>query len=420
MAQQTFQEKKGEGKRLRRQLIKVRQEGLDGFNPDQVLDLRAIARRLIAEGSDQERIKALLELAIAHFSEVETKFGTEATSEAARLWFGLDPATRDKDHLKRHEAAAGHLGQKVRRFENEYASEILKRLVTLLVRLDNEQPSPDEEPTGKIDSAAPAPSHGGAEEEAQAKPRHSRRRAAGLIAVTVLAVVLISWALVVLFMRGIAFFSHEPSTHLSKTSTPPPGTVIDAATGGVAHHIDRHTNRQDAYLSGGESFRACDLTTETKCAYNAQKPPAVSDGDVVEIGIMLYNPGESPVPYATLFVIRSSMVSSTLPRQSSIQLNLTINWPEATGLKLSPIREELNLPAASPRDGYISLAYIPGSTVLTNRKHHFIARLPDGIMEGGLALASLGSPASCFDCGTEYIRFVFFKARVGAVRHKKP
>jgi hypothetical protein len=58
------------------------------------------------------------------------------------------------------------------------------------------------------------------------------------------------------------------------------------------------------------------------------------------------------------------------------------------------------------------LTYLPGSTVLFGARGEVLARLPDGIMEGGIALVNVGAPASCSYCETEYTRYVNFKVRV--------
>jgi hypothetical protein len=136
-----------------------------------------------------------------------------------------------------------------------------------------------------------------------------------------------------------------------------------------------------------------------------------SPGDILKFKLRLHNPGHAPLPYAELYV--SEWSSS----EADIRVNLDIEM-EGRGGTMTPAG-----PPASPADinligaqALTGLAYIPGSTLLEDARSRFLGRLPNGIMEAGIALANIGAPASCFACDTDYVRFVSFKAQVVA-RH---
>jgi hypothetical protein len=188
---------------------------------------------------------------------------------------------------------------------------------------------------------------------------------------------------------------------------PPSGTVVSAQTGEVVTSFQRSTP-QDAQVGGGDIFRVCDRTTEHPCQWLRESPPIkVEDGDLIEFGILLNNGGDAAVPYARLTVERWGG-GITPEKTNPMSAKLDIQWN--TGISRG-VHAEVKLEAKG-RQGFTDFNYVPGSTVLRTRNHRLLGRLPDGIMDNGIALANIGSPASCYYCDQRYIRLVFFEARV--------
>jgi hypothetical protein len=214
-------------------------------------------------------------------------------------------------------------------------------------------------------------------------------------------------AAVVLVIGGAAYLTEHFDSGESARAIPPPGTVIDAQTGRVATNI-QHITPQNAQIDGGSIFRACDRTTEHPCKWNSdERSIEVHKGDLIEFGILLHNGGDPAVPYLRLTVERwgGGMTPERQNLMSAI-LDLQYHSGIAHGVEA---RAEFIAPG---RRGFTDLNYVPSSTVLLTGKHRFVAQLPDGIMDNGIALANVGSPASCYYCDMRYTRFVFFKARV--------
>lgn len=387
------------------QLYLLRREGPGGVLIGKVPYLTKIAERLVPdEGDQRRRLKISIELAIGDL-EPESQ-------EIALLWFGLHEDTRGLDKDEREIVAAERRFVSHGSFRAHHMRPLIDALGERLVarydslasasRSENDQPA---KTRPKPTSTWPQSSLRERYVLSRRPPRHLfkwvRLLPGALVAVAIALVPAVLWEDLTRSDRL------DPSKKV-----PPPGTVIDAATGEAAQRVNRQVNKQGAYISGGALFRACNLTTEDPCKYSPDEQPQVRDGDIVKFGIMLHNPNESPLPYTTVVMSRAAMGSSA-PPYTFIQANLTIDWPENREASAGPIREELKLP--SPVEGYASLAYIPGSTVLEDENSHFLSHLPDGIMEDGVALANVGSPASCFSCHKEYIRFIFFKARVGVI-----
>lgn len=224
--------------------------------------------------------------------------------------------------------------------------------------------------------------------------------------------------MVLVFGAGAYFVERAISGGEQASAIPPPGTVISAQTGQPAVNVQRSTP-QIAQLEFGHIFRACDRRAEHPCRYDAdQGPIEAKPGDLLEFGIRLHNGNDASVPYAHLTVelwggegtiIEHDSSGAVTERRDPLAAKLDIEYK--TGISHDGIEEtvEINVPESS---GYTALNYVPGSTVLMDRQHHLVARLPDGIMDSGLALADIGSPSSCYFCDLRYTRLVFFRAKV--------
>jgi hypothetical protein len=229
--------------------------------------------------------------------------------------------------------------------------------------------------------------------------------------------------LVVIFVIGLgatASFVEDALSGAEPAPTiPPTGTVIDAQTGEPAMNV-QHSTPQVAQIGAGGIFRACDLTREHPCRYERnQGPIKARPGDLLELGIRLHNGNDASVPYARFtvemwggngtFTERDSHGNVISEGRDPLSAKLDIEY--RTGTTDEGIEEsvEIDVPESA---GYTALNYVPGSTFLLDRHHHLVGRLPDGIMDSGLALADIGSPSSCYFCDIRYTRFIFFKARV--------
>lgn len=224
--------------------------------------------------------------------------------------------------------------------------------------------------------------------------------------------------MVLVFGVGSYFVESAISGGDRASAIPPPGTVIDAQTGRPAVNVQRSTP-QVAQLEFGHIFRACDRTTEHPCRYDSdQGPVRAKPGDLLEFGILLHNGNDASVPYARFTIelwggvgtiIEHDSSGAVRERRDPMAAKLDVEYK--TGISHEGIEEqvEIDVPDGS---GYTALNYVPGSTVLMNRHRHLVARLPDGIMDSGLALADIGSPSSCYFCDIRYTRLVFFRAKL--------
>jgi hypothetical protein len=197
----------------------------------------------------------------------------------------------------------------------------------------------------------------------------------------------------------------------STAMLPAPGSIVDAANGEIVPRLLTRVPRQPAQIAGGHIFRACDLSAEARCSYPLDRwKLAARPGDLIQFKFRLHNPGPAPLPYATFVV---SWSGSSL---ADVLVQLEAEWPLRRGHAAMP-------PSISPvgidlpgHGGFQGLAYVPGSAVLLDQHNGFLGRLPDGLMENGIALADIGAPASCFYCDLKYVRFVSFRARVNEAR----
>lgn len=231
-------------------------------------------------------------------------------------------------------------------------------------------------------------------------------------------VIVIVVPIVLLIGVGAYFVEGTVSESGKALTIPPSGTVINAQTGEPAVNVQRSTP-QIAQIEFGNIFRACDRATEHPCRYEAgQGPIEAKPGDLLEFGIRLHNGNDAPVPYAHLTVelwgsggtiVERDSSGAVKERRAPLPVNLDIEY--RTGISHEGIEEtvEIDVPESS---GYTALNYVPDSTVLVDRQHHLVARLPDGIMDSGLALADIGAPSSCYFCDLRYTRLVFFRAKV--------
>jgi hypothetical protein len=226
-------------------------------------------------------------------------------------------------------------------------------------------------------------------------------------------------ALTVLVVASLAYLVESVVTAGHSQAVPPPGTIIDAQTGEPALHV-QHSTPQLAQIGAGSIFRACDRTTEHPCRYKPdQGPLKASPGDLIELGVRLHNGNDASVPYARFTVeiwggngtIAEYDADGAVTEKRRAPMSAVLKIEYRTGTSHEGIEEEveIDVPKSS---GYTSLNYVPGSTILTDRHNRPISRLPDGIMDSGLALADIGSPSSCYFCDIRYTRLIFFLARV--------
>ncbi len=205
------------------------------------------------------------------------------------------------------------------------------------------------------------------------------------------------------------------SGHSSPKVVPPIGTVIDATTGQLVKHVSSHTTPQFVQVGGGNILQACDPTTHPGCGVTGEEgaPLRVHIGDIVEFSTSLFNPNDIPVPYLRMYA--STYGSSAGPGD---WLTMSIRWPTQAGRMRGPGRID-RVEVIYPHSVmFPSLTYIPGSTVLFKPHDQLLAHLPDGIMEGGIALTNVGPPTSCSYCEQEYQRHVNFEVRV--TNHGQP
>jgi hypothetical protein len=132
-------------KQLRRDITRVRTFGLGWSGLAYMSVLLKIARRISSQGTDRERVEEALLLAISDYGEPRDQ-------DVARLWFGLDPSTRDRSLRERLEAA-------VERWEGQRAESTVRtkdgrrivrfladRLLDRYAKTDDPQPVPTQAP----------------------------------------------------------------------------------------------------------------------------------------------------------------------------------------------------------------------------------------------------------------------------------
>lgn len=374
---------------LPKQLYELRRESFAGVRPQKVPDLLKIARRLVPDGELSQQLESSVELAIGDL---------KADQEIALLWFGLHKDTRGKDKAARTQAAAEARFVSVKGFEVHIQRRLIDEICEALVTRHAAATQP---PPLKLDHQQTAKPHR-PPQGWRWRLRPDLRGVGRTIFIAVLAagagVATILWSL----PAGVTAL--DPSKEV-----PPTETVLNARDGSVIQRPNKTPSQQLGFISDYQIFRACNLSTvEGRCQF--PPPPeatAVNPGNVLLLGLSVRESGEAPLPFVT-FVARRRWASN-----HSAQVEMVVDWPgESRKLVPQPVKEKLTfvLPGTY---GYLNLVYLPGSTELRGPDWgHFVAHLPDGIMEGGIALANLGPPVSCFKCFDGYKRYIFFKVRV--------
>jgi len=205
---------------------------------------------------------------------------------------------------------------------------------------------------------------------------------------------------VALMLLGVAYIvtSLAASGGSQSTVIPPSGTVIDATTGHAVKHVGSRTTPQFVQIGGGDIFQACNFTNPP-CRYaKGSALLKAKVGDVIEFSITLHDPSNLQVPYMKLYVTTYGHTAEA-----------HISWKAEHSIYRITDSAAVEFPASATAP---DLTYIPGSTVLFDQKRRVLAHLPDGIVEGGIALTDVGAPASCSYCEREYERYVNFKVQV--------
>lgn len=421
--------RKGLQGRLKTQLSRLRTRGMDEPKVSDLDDLAKLAAFLIPDGSPNQQVEALLEFAIsAEYGEGSKKY------EVVRLSFGLDDSTRHASVKERHEAAWKRYGENslsnfTTHVTPDFQNDLARQLVSFFVEYKKAEeeakplspPEPAKEDTqeeARPEERAkvprpPAPTESDAEASAAPPGSGHLAKYRKLLASSSRSQWATAAVAMVFLVVATIYFLGVLDSSSSTPSIPPPGTVIDAQTGEIATHVMKQPPRQFAQLERGSIFRACNLATETPCTYPGHQRIPVHVGDVLSFGIRLIDPNATALPYASFLVAH----------QFGLLAQLEMTWPgdapPPTSGEALRLRKAESVELALPKDfsGYEGLAYIPASTVLEDQNNRVMAQLPDGIMENGIALANIGSPASCFDCSLRYKRYIFFKARVGGTHY---
>ncbi|HXA54880.1 MAG TPA: hypothetical protein VNV37_08405 [Solirubrobacteraceae bacterium] len=216
------------------------------------------------------------------------------------------------------------------------------------------------------------------------------------------------------------------------TSIPPEGSVMDAETGEIVRHPQVIASHYPAQIGGGAYFRACDLAAPScGSGHHGPTPLKVKVGDVIAFRVSLNDGTSALVHSLKLEALAQRRIFSNAESegyktsQTELEMRISVRWPETLGTYEtvdepdsishhpdSEAERDRTIYLQLPRPGHYSLAYIPGSTTLVNRKAHFLHYLPNGIMGYGIELEDVGPPRSCFWCAYQYIRYVYFHARV--------
>ena len=399
---------------LRDQLFEVRREGFETVELTKVGSLLAFVEQLAPGEIDARR---QLEIAVAQAVE---DFPKEPKNErkAARLWFGLEADAKGKGKDERERLAAESIFVSPGTFRAHRQKQYMDAISEALLFLANpsdvdpevdqgqaEYPDSlldtDESPPNERESLLQPTSNHERVRELEKMILSSRRRTAllGLVAVVGTVILLFN-------ISGKGETGVDP-----KRKVPPVGTVVDAADGSIVANPFRGKNHHSGYLAEGENFQVCNLSLPKPCRFMPSMPGivVVEKGDLLWIAFEINEQGEAPLPYATFEVDRA------WENQSTASAEMVINWKGVEGPGgQPPVREKLRF-SIRGHARYLNLVYVPGSTELRGPSvHDFIAHLPDGIMESGIALADIGAPVSCFKCFPQYKRFVVFKARFEA------
>ena len=195
-------------------------------------------------------------------------------------------------------------------------------------------------------------------------------------------------------------------TGAEDTRVPPLGSMINASSGKLysQHPVPMPPTASYGAVARGGIIRACDPTL-TPCA-STGVDPVVRPGDTLDIQLFLTNRFSRPVSWLKVGVKWEP---------SKNDLTILALWPGGRhGLSEERLDESVHLQLTDQR--LHSLIYLPGSTALYTMSHEAagkqLARLPDGILHGGIVLADLGPPGECVDCVASYARVISFQAHV--------
>jgi hypothetical protein len=209
-------------------------------------------------------------------------------------------------------------------------------------------------------------------------------------------------------------------------SIPPMGAIVNAETGKVSLYALPKAAHYPARIGGGPIFRDCNITEQT-CEWGGAlrytPPISAHVGSVIEFSLRLHNISGTPVPYLKLHAtwqgIRGLSAGDVL---HELEATVSVQWSDYGSESIDePGRMgghgHSQVPYVHirlPYSGLYGLEYIPGSSRLLGNKGELIHYLPDGIMGYGIALQDVGSPPSCNECASKYLRYVNFQARVVA------
>lgn len=371
------------------ELVDLRRPGLRHVPPKDLAipGLRRIADVVSPNSSDEDRLKDAMQLAA-------NRLGEGNYSEAiADLW-GIGTTVNTKSSIRR-KAAIDRLDTTEEAFNRRIQKEMTEALAAELMKLLNE--------AAEADSSISNADKVGTAQSTQALVRGRLRLL--LILGAVLFVSLVAVGI-------IALHGEEPSS-------PPLGAAVNAETGAIGSSVRVRAaqGKENAQISGGNIFRACNLATEKPCRYPDEPTPIHADaGDLVNFKLQVDNPSYEQLPYAK-FTLHWAFYDPPSPvpphrfiRFSRLRTEMAIRWPYANeaGIGSPPVNPVIFLvPLGGATTG---LSYIPGSTKLLDSESHFLARLPDGIADNGIALTNIGLPPACHTCdGLSYIRFIEFK-----------
>jgi hypothetical protein len=334
--------------------------------------------------------------------------------DTMRLWFGLppvdDPSAPDT-HLmtsaERHEVAwrywqTGGGREALDTFRTGKATVRYEALTKKLIELE----------VAKIERIAAEPEASDesveqAQDDIEIAPRHSTSWRHLALAVSASA------ALMAALLLG-----HPWET--GATPVPPRGAIVNAQTGSWSMHATRTPAEHPTGLEEGSEVRGCDVTTEHHCR-PAASPLWPRVGDIVEFAVRLNDVYSGEVPYLKLetyvdTVSESPKTHRNLLPPAELAVTPRAVWLSSGELGAGPVR------TSSPSLGRVFVSfrapgtygfqYLPGTSDIYNREVKFNHRLPDGIMDTGIALQHLGEPPTCHPCAQRYIRFVSFRARV--------
>lgn len=418
-------------------------------------ELVAVARNLSTADSDQGKvIDALAQAIDACWGGASDEL--PSLRDTMRLWFGLpavdDPGAPDTAALgsaQRHATAWAYwvgperlADTKPKEAEETFRTSKAKdRYIALaqkLVQLEAEadQPTPVRTPPASdLSESAPIPEPPPPAPSMSAR-RSRQRRLDRLKAHRIPRPLSIMFAVVV--AAGIAVAAWAPWSSAQKPHLPPIGAIVNAQTGAWTMTAPKTPVEFPTGIAEGESVEVCDLSDNPKCrdvrrSTGLYAPLKVHLGDTLDFAFELANGYTEAIPYIRIIAsaghtwlstpIRLKVpknVSEALRRTGEwrpLTLSVWVEWPSAAGrlgtgaiTTRHPHIESAYLQVISP--GSYTLQYLPGTTTLQDKHPYFFHYLPDGIMGPGIALQDLGEPADCYPCDSNYIRWVYFKARV--------